>query len=283
MAATAKILDYGPKLAVHRRRWARRAVVYALLLPVVLLAAVQVGLTVRDRSARIVTTRECLSFSVPSGTVAWEEVLGDEDSDAVFNQYAACTNALAGSGCSMRAEGKGERTLLFTVPSAELRRRHAGRSVYPNHGIWGRNAVFLHGLRATPNGPERLVIVSLTSEIVDRFTTGSPGDKDAPVLRATVIRPTTWAGGEAEVSARVIPVAGLAAVPFGSLRFYFGLPDPIDRSHFTLDFDASGLDAPGREGTIDGYLMPDDSVKLEARPARALNGPAATLRPGTGG
>ena len=278
MAPAARPLDYGPKLAVHRRRWARRAVVYALLLPVVLLAAVQVGLTVRDRSAKIVATRECLSFSVPSGTVAWEEVLGDQASDAVILRLMDCNKALAGFGCTMSYQSSGGRTLLFTLPAAEWRRRKAERSGASNYSMAGRNAVFLHGLRATAGGPERLVMISLTAEVVDRLKSGAAGDKDAPVLRATVIRPATWAGGEAEVSARAVPVAGLAAAPFGSLRFYFGQPDPIDRSHFTLDFDA-----PGREGTIDGYLMPDDSVKLEARPARGLNGPAATPRPGTGG
>lgn len=48
-------------------------------------------------------------------------------------------------------------------------------------------------------------------------------------------------------------------------RIYFGQPDPVDASHFTIGYDAGGV-----SGTIDGWLLPDDTVRLTVR-----DGPAA--------
>ena len=128
--------------------------------------------------------------------------------------------------------------------------------------VW--DSIFIHGRRAA-GGPQRLVIVSTADQLSRRTADSATPPPDLPVLRARVVRPATWAAGEAELSSRAVGVGPLSAVPYGGLRFYAGQPDPIDLSHFTIDYDT-----PDGVGTLDGYLMPDDSVKIEAR-----DGPAA--------
>jgi hypothetical protein len=45
-----------------------------------------------------------------------------------------------------------------------------------------------------------------------------------------------------------------------TLRLFAGQADPADESHFTIRYELNG-----QPGLIDGWLMPDDTVKLEPR------------------
>jgi len=48
------------------------------------------------------------------------------------------------------------------------------------------------------------------------------------------------------------------------LRFYAGQHDPADTSRFTV-----GYEMGGQAGTIDGWLMDNDTVKLQVRDGTA--------------
>jgi hypothetical protein len=61
-------------------------------------------------------------------------------------------------------------------------------------------------------------------------------------------------------SSRHVPLEPLPRTPLGKLKFWAGQPDPTDESHFTIDFETHK-----RRGTIDGWLMPDDTLKLQLR------------------
>ena len=223
MAGPAKPLEYAPKPAAHRRRRVWRAVGLIFGVPLLAVGAWGVGAAFVGRAADVRAGRALIEFSVPSGTLAYQE-----SNDGGKLTYYGST--------------------LFDPLPVEL------------HG-----AIFVHGRRAG-GGPERLVIVRWSRDKAALGAAGGPfagGARDHPVFLARVVRPATWARGEAELSAQVLPVRGLSGVPFGGLTLYAGQPDPIDRSHFTIDYDV-----PEGVGTIDGYLMPDDSVKLEARKPR---------------
>jgi hypothetical protein len=60
--------------------------------------------------------------------------------------------------------------------------------------------------------------------------------------------------------------------PAQPLTLYAGQADPADESHFTIDYATRA----GR-GTIDGWLLADDTVKLQVR-----SGPAADSNAGIG-
>jgi hypothetical protein len=51
------------------------------------------------------------------------------------------------------------------------------------------------------------------------------------------------------------------------MRLFAGQPDPADDSHFTIKYEIDHV-----PGTIDGWLQPDDTVKLQIR-----DGPAVSL------
>jgi hypothetical protein len=57
-----------------------------------------------------------------------------------------------------------------------------------------------------------------------------------------------------------------AVAPDEHLKLLTGQADPTDESHFTIDYET-----PRGRGTIDGWLMPDDTVKLELREAARLS------------
>ena len=159
--------------------------------------------------------------------------------------------------------------LDFAVPSGTITYEEAADQTIIIHAfsalpppVW--SSIFIHGRRAA-GGPERLVIVSAADQLIRRVADSAAPPAGRPVLHARVVRPATWAAGEAELSSRAVSVGPLSAVPYGGLRFYAGQPDPMDLSHFTIDYDT-----PDGVGTLDGYLMPDDSVTIEAR-----DGPAA--------
>jgi hypothetical protein len=75
----------------------------------------------------------------------------------------------------------------------------------------------------------------------------------------------------------LIPSGDIMSIPFGMLRVFAGQPDPNDASRFTIAYDAGDL---GR-GTIDGRLMPDDTVTLAVRDGPAATQPS-TSRPPSG-
>jgi hypothetical protein len=112
--------------------------------------------------------------------------------------------------------------------------------------------VFLHARRAL-GGHERLVTVGLSTQLA--LLTGDGYQLAAAALRPATLRP----GSRQEYCSAYLEHEELE-LPGGSLRIFAGQPDPADESHFTIRYDLDG-----KSNTIDGWLMPDDTVKLEPR------------------
>jgi hypothetical protein len=113
--------------------------------------------------------------------------------------------------------------------------------------------VFLHGLHAAGH-PEKLVTVTLGPQ--PAFVPGRGYQLIALAQTPAALRP-----GSRPEFCSVNATSGKLALPVAdSLRVYAGQLDPADASHFTIRCDLGG-----KQSTIDGWLMPDDSVKLEAR------------------
>ena len=79
-----------------------------------------------------------------------------------------------------------------------------------------------------------------------------------------VLFPASPLFGDAQLDRHLVFMPELANLPLGQLRLYAGQIDPNDESHFTID-----CETPAGRGTIDGWLLADDTVKVEVR-----NGPA---------
>ena len=112
--------------------------------------------------------------------------------------------------------------------------------------------LFVHGRRSRTGDDEKLVIVMFDWEL---FQNGHPTP-----FRTRV---ETWDG-------RFRPVRVAASVDAHGFQFAIpngwpptidaGQHDPLDDSHFTIDYET-----PVGSGTIDGWLQPDDTVKLRVR------------------
>jgi len=107
--------------------------------------------------------------------------------------------------------------------------------------------VFVHGLRA-PSHDMRLVSVSLNADYGEPFLTA---DVSVPASIYLGSRPYPC------------PNWGTETARFGrfkTFRIFAGQPDPADSRHFTIRYELDG-----KSNTIDGWLMPDDTVQLQPR------------------
>lgn len=128
------------------------------------------------------------------------------------------------------------------------------------------NQIMIHG-RRTPKRPLRLIMVH-----ADFFTRWQhrkwPGSqRQSSDITAIVLETSTWTSPSRPVGYGKLANNYLMSVPIGQLTFHAGRPDPQDESHFTIKYET-----PEGNGSIDGWLMPDDSVKFEVR-----DGPAASV------
>ena len=123
---------------------------------------------------------------------------------------------------------------------------------FPASGADG--SVFLHARRSGTTGV-RLVNVT----VANRNPFDDPTRK-AIGLQAVVDVPATLRLGSGSGPAFDFPNGTCSLSVSKTIRVYAGQPDPTDESHFTIDYEADG-----KTNTIDGWLMPDDSVKLEPR------------------
>jgi len=105
---------------------------------------------------------------------------------------------------------------------------------------------FIRGRKAEKGGPTRLVCVR----------GGKPGRYGQWLLCQTSRLVTTKRSGSFLGETK----AGASSFPVIVDRLYAGQLDPIDESHFTIRYELDG-----KSGVIDGWLMPDDSVKLQNR------------------
>ena len=122
-------------------------------------------------------------------------------------------------------------------------------------GRRGSFIVFLHARRA--GGARRLVVVTVLGRTIDPQVFHSPG---GALCVADVYSLASFRQEVTIRSTRHFALYPLPLTPLGKLKFDTGQPDASDESHFTIAYETHE-----RRGTIDGWLMPDDTVKLRLR------------------
>jgi hypothetical protein len=121
--------------------------------------------------------------------------------------------------------------------------------------FWSPNEtyVFLHA-RRSPGRHERLL--SVVVGLQRPFEPGLGYD-----LTALAQAPGNLILGSRPTPCSQFGSSGGANIRFtNSLRIFAGQPDPNDESHFTIRYELDG-----KSNVIDGWLMSDDSVKLQPR------------------
>lgn len=114
--------------------------------------------------------------------------------------------------------------------------------------------LFLHGRRAKGNA-DRLVYVEINYTFANRNKYSTIGYNSPAALDWEVIKPGTLFSHPQRLASGQWGDATFHIQMPRPLLIYEGQPDPADSSHFTLRFVL-----PGRNDTIDGWLMPNDQL-----------------------
>lgn len=227
-------LDYEPGSRMRARMFLRTAMV-----PVVVVGAYFAwcnGPLLLTRARLLHLQSQCARFSDPAATVAYEE------QPVELSPASAPTSSSSSDLFSRVAPA----VLVGRTPPAMVR-------LIPGTG--GSLTLFLHARRA--GGPRRLVVVTVLGRTIDPQIFHSPGGS---LCNASVYSVASLRRDVALLSSRHFTLYPLPLTPLGKLKFYAGQPNPDHESHFTIDYETHE-----RRGTIDGWLLPDDTVRLQLR------------------
>ena len=235
MEVKPKELEYEPRSRTRGRKFLRAAIIPLLM----------VGAYYAWRNAPLLLTRarllhlqnQCSRFSEPAGTVAYEE------QPTLLEPRAAATSSSPSSD------------ILYRLASHAPVGRAPPQLVRLIPGTDGSLTLFLHARRA--GGPRRLVVVTVLGRTIDPQIFHSPGGS---LCVASVYSVASLRRDVVQLSSRHFALYPLPLAPLGNLKFYAGQPNPDHESHFTIDYETHE-----RRGTIDGWLLPDDTVRLQLR------------------
>ena len=249
-------LTYAPGVRPRRRKWVR-GVLIAIALLLLMVVAFRLVVPLSARFAFLLQQDRCLRFSAGRDVVAYTE-----DPATVAKLTGG---APAGPDWATLTDN-GQRISFFRMPDAL---RHLEQSPGVNL-LQGNGPVFLHG-RTAPGGQERLVVVKvdLTRSYLrnPKIVLGT-----VHLFNASVMRPATLGSSPFVTRTNWQPPAPVPK--WGDLTLLAGQPDWADASHFTIPYQT-----PAGNGTIDGWLQPDDTLKFQVRDG-PLAQPAPTTAPG---
>jgi hypothetical protein len=218
-------IDYAPPLPLHRRRKVRQFAMIVAIIAGMIPLAWLAGPLAWRRVQIMYWQRKALRYAPPP-----DEVVLDASGEFV-NQKREM-----GSHCKCHFE--------YAVPWSRL------DSLLSPPGRWPCATLFLHG-RKNPKGEARLIVVE-----------GRVQGERATVVLPTVVQPNSIASKTtafADAQSSVI-VADLPGASSWHTRWFAGQIDLNDDSHFTIPYDLDGV-----PHVMDGWLMDDDTVKLEQR------------------
>jgi hypothetical protein len=259
---TSTTLQYAPKPP-----WPRRRRVWVFAVTTILTVAIAGVFAYRyyrpaiaQRRAVMAMHDACLSYSIPRDV----EVYGERSvfASQYFNPPKAATTSskavpsIPGMVATINDSSLWE-WLVPPMLQSQALLRPPGKPVVDIDG----GVLFLHGRRSSGR-PIRLVCVEIHH---NRWRPDMYRESRARhwTFRTRVLRPASFFSAGEILSEQVDSIPNWPDPAFG-LQIFGGQPDPQDDSHFTIAL------APGSfSGTLDGWLMPDDTVKLAIRPSIA--------------
>ncbi|HEX8913387.1 MAG TPA: hypothetical protein VF796_13585 [Humisphaera sp.] len=218
-----------PQLTYARRRreayWRLpvRVLVRTILVVALVHPAVHYGPDLWREAKQFFWRRQTLSYAPPPGQVACDETA------RWGGQEGAFLGNTPDPECLTRAAGRDARGPPSVV-SAILRGR----------------TIFLHA-RTTPGGITRRVLLTRRTPFL-RESWDAPVAFDVELTEPRLLPFLEWRSTFAHAP-EVLPQVYDGGPPRLAVRIFAGVPDPADRSHFTVDFVADGV-----PGVMDGYL-----------------------------
>ncbi|MDB5332053.1 MAG: hypothetical protein JWP03_3204 [Phycisphaerales bacterium] len=240
MAATPPPINYAPPPKGIRYHWVRRLIALALLITSCALA-IRYGPRLNQRLDLLRCQRAAMGYSAAADHVVYER---DPARSTALLRTSSDYWAVYPSDGRPRVPPShmlAESNVVVDFPPA-------WRDFYELASPPGRNVgavLFLHKLRS-PGAHERIVAV-------DGFATGAADLR----LALAVFEPGSLAARPRIIS----DMESNSLQKIGDLRaerVYAGQLDPADPSHFTILYQTAN-----GNGTLDGWLKDDDSVKFE--------------------
>jgi hypothetical protein len=245
------------------RRWRRVAVI--CLLFAVGIGLAQYGGEVLKHFAYLRWQSACSTWSLPEGTVAFTTV--PEDVDRLVNRLSYRIVPVE--------QLPAERPRVMVGLYQPLGHMHglADRYEHRNDSI-----LFLH-LRRSLNGVPRIVSVQMSCNAANgtaalNFWINPP--KSLPMMAWWEIAHRPVAQNSFQlISPPRFHSQSIARDTVVDVRVYAGQPDPLDDSHFTIEFDLIDRLVAGRNvrGVIDGWLSDKGAVELKLRSNPEIGGP----------
>ncbi len=127
---------------------------------------------------------------------------------------------------------------------------------------WAAVTLFCHQ-RSRPDGKRRLVIIEMNGPQISGPGAGHRLEPTA-LIAVSVYEIGSMLQPPRLLSDGQLDVLQLSPVPF---RLFAGQADPADLSHFTIDFTAAG-----QRRAINGWLLDNDSVRLDFPPSPPVAG-----------
>lgn len=271
---TAIPLSYGRRAPLQHRKWFRR---WASVIIVAVLSAAAIWHwhepTWNDAQF-LYWQHQCLTYSAPRDQV----VTMFDTSDAMAAFSKKCPAYVLKDDCQPGSLVDGINFLRlqsrawngysnFVDSSATSARSASGAPPWPKPTL-GSTIAFTHE-RTGADGQKRLVIVDLSEIWYDYY--GTFWYFSAYTFQTSNLprqQKSIWAGGLAINLRHPLPpnrkvdpdVIYEWGAPLRSSTIYAGQVDAIDPSKFTIRYELDGV-----AGTIDGQLLPGDSVKLVVR------------------
>jgi hypothetical protein len=275
------LLEYRPTV---RRRWPWRLLIGSICLAVLAPLVVSYGVAAGKRVVLLVGLhiqrralfRQCLTHAYSSRTVVFDEGLDTKPVRYPDESLPAPQGAIPPRGTKPRRPAdpmdhyagfahyrwphpRNSLSLsAFSVLDA-LDQEWRGRircasgmaSIRsPSLRHLGADEVFVHGRRAAANTSERLVAIGFDPMA---FMAGN----DKPFRAEVVAQPTALRELDRTCSLDAFGFH-FDCPPSQRLRLLAGQADPSDESHFTIPYET-----PAGAGTIEGWLRPDDTVRLK--------------------
>lgn len=195
--------------------------------------------------------RACATYTAPADQVVFTE---DPDEAAL----------LLGNGAAGYEEGWVFGP-TFSYSDASRAQHYAPPLQDLFGGWWASGSAFVHAQTAR-GGEERIVIVSLSL----RKQNQEDAQRSA-LFKSFTVLPQGWPNPQHEWPETGVGRIELPLAASDRLRVFAGQPDPLHRSHFTIQFEVNG-----QPGQIDGWLENGGIVRM----TRGIVAPATQL---TGG
>jgi hypothetical protein len=220
-------LDYAPPLPWYRRSRARRLVWVAVAM-LTLLLVIRAAPRAWNHVAMLYWQGQCMDYVAPADQVVYDQL--------------ATPGVTAGPPTTAIVPASWRSFYMRASPSVPV-----GSSVCSA-------TAFLHRRTDSSSGADRLVAVDVFPHIRSQ---GS-----LIYLACRVFTPGTALRRPREEGLRMRDqVLDDLLVDFSTrIRVFAGQPDPADASHFTIV-----MELDGEPRTLDGWLLDDDTIKLERR------------------